>query len=65
MLPILTTAALVYVFYKSVSPLPDHPVAAGIWIAIGWAVVTGLYALAYGRRARDLDLVNPAGADRV
>jgi amino acid transporter len=56
-LPIITSVALVYVGYKSVSPLPAYPVADGIWIAIGWVVVALLIAVGTRHRAREMDLV--------
>ena len=55
-LPIITSAMLVYVGYKSVSPLPAYPVADGIWIAIGWVVVALLVAVGTRRRARHMDI---------
>jgi amino acid transporter len=50
-LPLLTTLALIWVGYKSISPLPDYPVRAGIWLAAGWFVVSVLGALFLGSRA--------------
>jgi amino acid transporter len=55
-LPVITSAALVYVGYKSVSSLPSYPVADGIWIAIGWTVVALIIAVGTRHRARDMDI---------
>lgn len=54
--PIITSIALVYVGYKSVSPLPAYPVADGIWIAIGWVIVALLVAVGTRHRAHKMDL---------
>jgi amino acid transporter len=60
--PIVSAAGLVYVFYKTISPFPAYPVGAGIWWALGWAVVGVILALAFGNRARGKSLL-PEGDD--
>jgi amino acid transporter len=58
--PALSSAALVYVFYKTVSPFPAYPIAGGIWWALGWAIVGVLLAVKFGARASRRQLL---GAD--
>ena len=55
-LPLLTSAALIYVFYKSVHPFPDYPLAAGIWLFVGWALAGGIYSALFGGRAAKADI---------
>lgn len=62
-LPTLTTLALIYVFYKSVHPMPAYPVAWGIWFALAWAAAALVYALAVGKRAGDADIAALAESD--
>jgi amino acid transporter len=64
-LPVLTTAALIYVGYRSVVPFPAYPVAAGVWLALGWIIVAGgLGILAHARRAAiDTDLAQVSAAE--
>jgi amino acid transporter len=62
-LPIITTGALAYTVYKSVSPFPDYPIGGGIWWAIGWILVVVIAAVTVGGRAVG-QLLDPEG-DRV
>jgi amino acid transporter len=54
-LPIVTSAILLFIGYKSVVPFPDYPVAAGIWIAAGWLAIGAVLALANRRKAVELE----------
>jgi amino acid transporter len=50
-LPIITTLALIYTIYKTVSPFPSYPIGAGVWWAIGWLIFAGVLAVVVGARA--------------
>jgi amino acid transporter len=61
-LPVLALAAIVYLYYKSVSPTPAYPVNWAIWIALMWAgagllVLVGLKRFAGGQLARAADII--------
>src|SRR5215469_2901832 len=38
LVPTLAFAAIIYLFFKNISPKPPYPSDLAIWIAIGWAV---------------------------
>ncbi len=60
-LPAVTSAAVIYVGYRSVVPFPAYPVAAGVWLALGWIVIAiGLGLVARKRGTQDVDLVTVA-----
>jgi amino acid transporter len=50
-LPVITTVALIYTIYKTVSPFPSYPIGGGVWWAIGWLVFAGVVAAVAGKRA--------------
>jgi amino acid transporter len=54
-LPLLTSAAVVYVGYRSVIPFPAYPTAAGAWVAVGWVLVAAVVAVAARNRSIKLD----------
>jgi amino acid transporter len=62
-IPVITTVALAYTIYKSVSPFPSYPIGGGVWWALGWLIFVGIVAFAVGRRAIG-QLLDPEG-DRV
>ena len=64
-LPVLAVAAIVYLFYKSVSPAPAYPVNWAIWIALMWAgigllALVGLKRYGRGQLARAADIIGDA-----
>ncbi|HEY3947310.1 MAG TPA: APC family permease [Solirubrobacteraceae bacterium] len=62
--PLVVTAALIFVQYKSVVPLPPAPTKYGLWVFIGWAVV-GVVVLIAMRLAGKEDWLIHAGEAAV
>jgi amino acid transporter len=61
-LPVAAVAAIVYLYYKSVSPTPAYPVNWAIWIALMWAgigllALFGLMRYGRGQLARAADII--------
>jgi hypothetical protein len=62
-LPVATSAAVLYIGYRSVVPFPAYPVAAGVWLAVGWVVVAGVLGWVARRRGTaDVDLAEVTDA---
>jgi amino acid transporter len=51
--PLLSTAALVWLGYKSVSPFPTGPAHAAPYVAIGWAAIGLVVTVFAARKGRD------------
>ena len=65
-LPAATSAAVLYIGYRSVVPFPAYPVAAGVWVAAGWVVVAVVLGLIARRRGTaEVDLTDAAAIDDV
>jgi amino acid transporter len=59
--PVVSTAALGYVCYKSLSPLPALPVGAAPWIALGMLVIGVIVVFAISWTGRE-EWLRKAGA---
>lgn len=51
--PLLSTAALVWLGYKSVSPLPTGPAHTGPYVALGWVAIGLVATVVAGSRGRE------------